>query len=74
MLIRDCERIGRALPKRGAQLLIERDPADAIVPLEERVEVRPPECRLPRRPGVLEFSAPYHAQRRRFAERDADVR
>src|SRR4051812_46281039 len=62
LLIRYGQRVCRALPEDGDELLVEGDPADAVVPLEEGVEVGSPKCRLSRRAGVFELSSPDDAQ------------
>src|SRR6266516_67579 len=54
-LMRHGQAICRPLRQRSAHLLIERHPTRAIVSLEERVHVRPPERGLSRNTGAIEL-------------------
>src|SRR3954464_5456836 len=70
LLVRDRGRIAGALAKPRRDLLIEGGAADAVVALEEGVEVRTAKSDLSRRAAVLQLTACHDAQRRRVADRD----
>ena len=74
LLMRHGERVARALAHARCQLVVEVDAGDAVVSIEERIEIRAAEGGRSRRAVVLQLTAGDEAQRRRWAERDAGAR